>query len=236
MGVRAWVAGRFGLAVASAWLMTTGCSPMPVTVAARPLAPIAAGELRRIAVLPFTSAGLTTDRGTEPGAEPLVEPPADTVTRAVRTAMAEHREWALVDDLTVGEALKQLYGEVRAPTAGEAQAVGKLLRADAVLRGDVRVFEERIGSELAAKRPAHVVFAIELLRVADGVAAWQAEYAEQQQSLSDNLWNLPGFVRAGGTWVRAGELAQLGANQMVTRLRDALYGPPPKKRPTPKKR
>ena len=158
------------------------------------------------------------------------------VTQAVLTAMGEHSEWQLVDQLTVGEALRQLYGEVRPPTTSEAQAVGKLLHADAVLRGEVRLFEERIGSELAAKRPAHVVFAAELLRLPDGVAVWQAEYAEQQQSLSENLWNLPGFVRAGGTWVRAGELAQLGATQMVTRLFTALYGPPPKKRSTTTRR
>jgi hypothetical protein len=179
---------------------------------------------------------LNLERATEPGAEPLSESPGETVTRAVLTAMRSHPEWQLVDELTVGEALRQLYGEVRAPTASEAQAVGKLLRADAVLRGDVRVFDERIGSELAAKRPAHVVFAVELLRLPDGTAVWQAEYAEQQQSLSENLWNLPGFVRAGGTWVRAGELAQLGATQVVTQLRTALYGPPPAKRRTKPKR
>jgi hypothetical protein len=118
---------------------------------------------------------------------------------------------------------------VRPPTAEEARAVAKILRADAVLRGDVRVFEERIGTELAAKRPARVIFGVELLRAPDGVAVWQGEYAEQQQSLSENLWNLPGFVRAGGTWVRAGELAELGASQIVTRLHTALYGPPPRR-------
>jgi hypothetical protein len=227
MGVRAW--GRSVLAIASVWLMAAGCSSLPATVASRPLAPVAVGEIRRIAVVPFTSAALVTDATTERGAEPLVEPPADTVTRAVRTAMSEHPEWQVVDDLTVGEAMRQVYGAGRAPTASEAASVGKLVRADAVLRGDVRIFEERIGSELAAKRPAHVDFAVELVRLSDGAGVWQAEYAEQQQSLSDNLWNLPGFVRAGGTWVRAGELTQLGANQLVTRLRDALYGPPPRK-------
>jgi hypothetical protein len=143
--------------------------------------------------------------------------------------MREYSDWQLVDELTVGEAFRQLYGELRAPTAAEAQAVGKLLHADGVVRGEVKVFEERIGSELAAKRPAHVIFATELVRISDGTSVWQGEYAEQQQSLSENLWNLPGFVRAGGTWVRAGELAELGATQLVTRLHTALYGPPPKK-------
>lgn len=236
MGGRERVAGGLGLAVTSTLLMVVGCNPLPVTVAARPLAPITVGEIRRIAVLPFSTAELAADRDAEPGTEPLPESPGETVTQAVLTAMGEHSEWQLVDQLTVGEALRQLYGEVRPPTTSEAQAVGKLLHADAVLRGEVRLFEERIGSELAAKRPAHVVFAAELLRLPDGVAVWQAEYAEQQQSLSENLWNLPGFVRAGGTWVRAGELAQLGATQMVTRLFTALDGPPPKKRSTTTRR
>ena len=128
-----------------------------------------------------------------------------TLSRAVTTAMAEYKDWQLADDLTVGEGFHRLYGEVRAPTAAEAVAVGKLVRVDAVVRGELKVFDERIGTELAAKRPAHVIFAIELVRVSDGVSVWQGEYAEQQQSLSDNLWNLPGFVRQGGTWVRAGE-------------------------------
>ena len=227
---------RSAVGLAGTLLVLAGCNPGPVTVATRPLSPIAAGEIRRIAVLPFTTAGLASDREREPGTEPLAEPPGDTVTRAVATAMAEYQDWQLADDLTVGEAFHQLYGEVRAPTAAEAVAVGKLARIDAVVRGEVKVFEERIGTGLAAKRPAHVIFALELVRISDGVSVWQGEYAEQQQSLSENLWNLPGFVRAGGTWVRAGELAELGATEIVGRLHTALYGPPPKKTSTKRKR
>jgi hypothetical protein len=105
-----------------------------------------------------------------------------------------------------------------------------------VVRGQVKVFDERIGTELAAKRPAHVIFAAELVRMSDGASVWQGEYAEQQQSLSENLWNLPGFVRAGGTWVRAGELPQIGAGQMVEKLHTTLYGPPPTRGAKPAKK
>lgn len=204
------------------------CGSLPATVASRPLSPIARGEVRRIAILPFTTVALAPDReATELGAEPRTESPGDTVTRAVTTAMREQTQWVIVDDMIVGEAIRQVSGELRPPTAEEARAVAKVLRADAVLRGDVRIFEERIGTELAAKRPAHVVFGVELMRAPDGTPIWQGEYAEQQQSLSENLWNLPGFVRAGGTWVRAGELAEIGASQLVTRLHTVLYGSPP---------
>jgi hypothetical protein len=224
---RAGVATGLGVACVVATLVM-GCNPVPSTVAARPLTPIAPGTIRRIAVLPFTTAALAPPSAPERGEEPRSEPPGDTVTRAVVTAMREDPAWQLVDELTVGEALRRLYGEVRAPTASEAQAAAKLLQVDAVLRGDVRVFEERIGTELAAKRPANVAFGIELLR-ADGVAVWQGQYAERQQSLSENLWNLPGFVRAGGTWVRARELAEIGAGRLVEQLHTALYGPPPRR-------
>jgi hypothetical protein len=219
--------GRALLAALTAGVLVAGCNPLPRTVASKPLEPIQRGSIRRIAVLPFTSVGLERS-APEPGEERLPEPPADTVTRAVRSAMEARREWELVDEITVGEALRQLFGELRAPTPEEARRVGQHLRADAVLRGQVTAFEERIGSELAAKRPARVAFAVELLRVPGAAAIWQAQYADQQQSLSENLWNLPGFVRAGGTWVRAGELAAIGADQVVTRLHETLFGPPPR--------
>jgi hypothetical protein len=222
--------GRVGVVVTTGLVglvLLASCNPVPSTVASRPLAQIAPGSIRRIAILPFTTAALEPTTP-EPGEEPLAEPPGDTVTRAVATAMHEQPAWQIVDDLTVGEALRRHYGEVRAPTASEAQAAATILQVDAVVRGDVRVFEERIGTELAAKRPAHVVFGVELMRP-DGVALWQGQYAEQQQSLSENLWNLPGFVRAGGTWVRARELAEIGAAQLVDDLHTALYGPAPRR-------
>lgn len=235
MGGGRWMA-HVALALGSAALGMglAGCSPVPVTVVARPVTPVAKGEIRRIAVLPFTTTGLVLDKP-ERGVEPLSEPPGDTVTRAMTTAMRNLGDWQIVDDLTVGEGLRQLAGDVRAPSASEAVAVGKLLRVDAVLRGHVKVFEERIGSELAVKRPAHVVFAAELLRPADGAVLWQGEYDEQQQSLSENLLNLPGFVRAHGTWVRAGDLTAMGATRMADRLHEALYGPPHRRAGSAKK-
>ena len=229
-----WATSRVVGAVVAVAL--AACSPLPTTVASKPLAPIARGEVRRIAVLPFTTVALAPDReATELGAEPRTESPGDTVTRAVVTAMREQAQWVIVDDMIVGEAIRQVSGELRPPTADEARSIAKVLRVDAVLRGDVRIFEERIGTELAAKRPARVAFAVELLRAPDGTGIWQGEYAERQQSLSENLWNLPGFVRAGGTWVRAGELAEIGAAQIVTRLQTALYGSPPPRRSGTKK-
>ena len=83
--------------------------------------------------------------------------------------------------------------------------------------------DKRIGLfELAAKQPAHVVFAVELLRIPGGTILWQGEYAETQQALTENLWNLPGFVRAGAKWVRASELASLGADEIARLAREGV--------------
>lgn len=205
--------------------LASGCNPAPVHVAARRLAPLSSpGEIRRIAVLPFTAAEIVGRGSAAAGQEPLAEPPAETVTRAMDDTMRRLPGWELVDPLVVREAQGRLYGEVRPPTAAEAQAVGKLLGVDAVLRGQVTAFEERVGTEFAAQKPARVVFAVELIRIPSGEAVWQAEYAETQQALSENLWNLPGFLHAGARWVRARDLAALGAEQVAGQLHAALYG------------
>lgn len=218
---RAAIARR--IAALMALVVASACNPAPTHVTVRRMQAIAPGAIRRIAVLPFTEAALPP-RSPVPGQEPIVEPPGETVTRAVVEAMRKLPDWQIVDPLVVGEAFRQLYGEVRAPTPEEARAVGKLLGVDAVVRGQVTAFEERIGTEIAADQPARVDFAIELVRIPGGEVVWQGEYAEQQQALSDNFWNLPGFLHAGAKWVRARELAALGAEQVARRLHDALFG------------
>jgi hypothetical protein len=222
--------GRAGLGtvlitIAAALTAAAGCNPAPVNVTARRFAAVPPGEIRRIAVLPFTAEELVGAPGGGRGQAFLGEASAETVTRAMTDAMRRLPEWQIVDPLVTSEALRRLYGEVRAPTPAEALAVGKLLGADAVLRGQVTEFEERVGAEIAAQKPARVVFAVELIRVPSGERVWQAEYAETQQALSENLWNLFGFLRAGAKWVRARELAELGAEQVAARLHAELYSP-----------
>jgi hypothetical protein len=211
-----------GVALLAA-VLAGGCNPAPSNVSVRRLQPVPPGTVRRIAVLPFTEAALV-HRPAVPGQEPLAEPPGDTVTRAMTDAMRRLPDWQISDSLVVGEAFRRLYGELRAPTPEEARAVGKLLAVDAVMRGQVAAFDERVGTEIGAEHPAHVDFAVELIRIPSDDVIWQGEFAEQQQALSDNFWNLGGFLHAGAKWVRARELAALGAEQVAARLHDGLFG------------
>jgi hypothetical protein len=217
-------AGRGAPLMALVTLVVLGaCNPAPTTVTVRRLAAVAPGSIRRIAVLPFTEAALER-HSPVPGQEPLTEPPGETVTRAMTEALQRLGDWHITDPLVVGEAFRRLYGEVRAPTQEEARAVGALLAVDAIVRGQVTAFDERIGTEFAAEQPARVDFAIELIRMPTGDVVWQGEYSEQQQALTDNLWNLGGFLHEGGKWVRARELAAIGAAQIAARLHEALIG------------
>jgi hypothetical protein len=201
-----------------------GCNPTPVKVTARRLAAIPHGEIRHIAVLPFATGENVRPHELAVGEEPLVEPPAETVMRAVDDELRKSTDWQITDGLVTGEAFRRLYGEVRAPTRAEALAVGKLLAVDAVLIGQVREFEERVGAELAAQKPARVVFAVELIRIPSDEAVWQAVYAETQTALTENLWNISGFLQARGRWVRAGELAGIGAQKVAAEMHVALFG------------
>lgn len=222
-----WIAARFVTALAltaSLGVGASACNPAPVTVTARRLAPLQVGEIRRIAVLPFATGEQLRPHAPAAGEEPLVEPPAETVTRAMDEAVRRLPDWQITDGLVTGEAFRRLYGEAHAPTPAEAQAVGTLLAVDAVLRGQVSEFEERVGSDLGAQKPARVAFAVELMRVPSGEVVWQAVYAETQKALSENLWDLPGFVKAGGRWIRAGELAALGADKVAAELHTVLFG------------
>jgi hypothetical protein len=198
------------------------CGQAPVKVVEKRITPVSPGEIRSIAVLPFTQAGLER-APSEPGDEANTIPPADIATAAMFDAMRKFRDWRLVDPAQVEDAFRRQFGELRAPTAEEARAVGQTLGVDAVLRGQVTEWQDRIGTEVAARDPARVVFAVELSRMPSGERVWQGEYAEQQQSLTENLWDVGGFFKAGAKWVTASELARLGAAEVADRLHRALY-------------
>ncbi len=205
-------------------LLAAACNRTPVAVRAERLAPLPRGEVRYVAVLPFEAAPEVGADPFEPGQEVRGEAPATTIHRAVTDAMLVLPGWKVTDDLVVGEAIRKLFGTIRPVGPEEAAQVGRLLGVDGVLYGIVRRFETRVGAEYAAQRPALVDFEVALTLFPAGEAVWRAEFVEQQRPLSEDLSNLFGFVRARGRWLRAGELASIGAGQVVGEMHHALYG------------
>lgn len=94
--------------------------------------------------------------------------------------------------------------------------MGKSLQADAVIGGTIYRFRQRVGTSLSVTTPASVAFAVQLIRVSDGRNIWGRAFNETQRSLDENLLKLGSFLKRGGGWLTAEELAATGLNEMMS--------------------
>jgi len=94
-------------------------------------------------------------------------------------------------------------------------AAGKQAGVDAVLIGCIFRFQERDGSDYAAKSAASVAFDLHAVRVNDGRIFWTGKWDETQLALSEDLFTLKQFIQRKGRWISARELALEGLTQML---------------------
>lgn len=81
-------------------------------------------------------------------------------------------------------------------------------------------FQEREGGNFSVVRPASVGFHVHLYegdRIADVFV-----FDETQQPLSDNIFRFFTFIRRGGKWITAGELAREGIHKAIAALAGGL--------------
>lgn len=131
--------------------------------------------------------------------------------KAIRTGhIGEHAELMLAD------ALKTSLNARHIPfTEGKENSPGLLLLT-------VYRFEERRGSNLAVDRPASVGFHVHLYKGSALVKT--VVFDETQQPLSDNVLKLGTFLKRGGKWITADQLAQEGVQKVVDQLEKDLEG------------
>lgn len=98
------------------------------------------------------------------------------------------------------------------------QEVGKTFEADAVLAGHIYRWREREGTNYAVNRPASVAFNLHLVRPADGAILWKGKFDKSQRSLFENLFDLATFIRGGGQWMTAEELAMPGLEKLLAEM------------------
>ncbi len=91
----------------------------------------------------------------------------------------------------------------------------RIVDADAVLLGRVYRFEERVGVDYSAVKPASVTFDLLLIGVPDGRVLWQGNFSETQQPLSSNLFKLKSFFKRKGRWITARQMALGGLDQVL---------------------
>lgn len=94
-------------------------------------------------------------------------------------------------------------------------SIGTTLGADAVLTGSVYRWVERAGSNYAADAPASVGRDIDLVDAKTGSLLWHTRYDETQQFLIDNLLKIGTFIKRGGRWVTAEEMAEAGLKDVL---------------------
>ncbi|HET6459266.1 MAG TPA: hypothetical protein VFG29_00620 [Syntrophales bacterium] len=93
--------------------------------------------------------------------------------------------------------------------------VGTELEADGIILAYVYRFRERQGFSLSVEKPASVAFEIHLIRVGDGTIVWKGIFDKTQSSLMENLLQIASFLKSGGKWVTAKELAAEGMDDVL---------------------
>jgi hypothetical protein len=95
------------------------------------------------------------------------------------------------------------------------QDVGKAFGADAVLIGHVYRWQDRVGTDYGIEKPASVAFDLSLVRPSDGAILWRGNYDKTQKSLFENLFDLNTYIKSGGRWLTARELAGFGLEHLL---------------------
>ena len=114
-----------------------------------------------------------------------------------------------------GISSKNLSQDLRGSDRRLLVQMGRSLHADAVMSGTIYRFQERSGTGLSVSTPASVAFAMELIRVADGRIIWSRAFDETQRSLDQDLFKIGTFLKRGGRWLTAEELATAGLHETM---------------------
>ena len=93
--------------------------------------------------------------------------------------------------------------------------VGADLAADGIAYGYVFYYRERKGMPYSVEKPASVAFEIHLFRVSDGALVWKGRFDKTQTSLMEDVLQASAFLRGGGKWLTARELAEEGIEDVV---------------------
>jgi hypothetical protein len=169
----------------------------------------------RLLVLPFERAeGMVCPLCQKSALSCRIEPEAESSLN--KLVMAELRKMPGIELVSQAEVNQEVL-EIPEPERTRLQLapdfailVAREVRADAVMRNLVFCYQERVGSAVAASRPAAISFHVHLFRADSGKMVWMGKYEEEQVSLSENLLTAAEFFRRGARWVKVEELAQDG--------------------------
>lgn len=95
----------------------------------------------------------------------------------------------------------------RTQRLAQLQQLGRENLADVVMCIYLYVFQERIGKDYGVERPAKISFELNMVGVESGGIVWRTDVSETQQALNENLLQIGKFLKRGGRWITAREMA-----------------------------
>jgi hypothetical protein len=93
--------------------------------------------------------------------------------------------------------------------------MGRSLGADAVVSGTLFRFRQRVGTGFSVETPASVAFSLYLVRMSDGRLLWDGHFDETQKPLSEDFTRFFSFIKGGGGWLTAEQLAKHGMEKTM---------------------
>lgn len=206
----------------------SGCSPRrPLKEPPEPI------DLGRVLVMPFQDLQKTMGMnssfrcpflGSMHEVGRVKEGAAEFLTDRVFTLLDDEKKVSLIEP---GQALGAR-SAILSESIGElterelVMKIGRNVEAQSVVVGRIFQYREREGTAYSVETPASVAFDIILLRVSDGQVLWADHFVETQKALSENLFLLGTFIRRGGKWLTADELADFGLKQVFKTFPDPL--------------
>ena len=169
----------------------------------------------KIAVVPFTEDDKDAERGSLKSLK-VEKGSGEKLTQIFYEMLKTRSDIKLIPMEDVTRAIQGIApADTGLPIRSKATRIGKELKADAVIIGSVTSFQERVGGSLGIERPASVGFEVELISVQDDKLLWKSGFYETQASLTEDIGSLPLFIKRGGKWITADELARYGAEEVV---------------------
>jgi hypothetical protein len=137
---------------------------------------------------------------------------SDVITSLFRDKLAA-MGYQLVPLERVQKAASAMGKEAKKP-AVFAETLANKLQVDGVLLGWIFHYHERIGNAWGVQEPASVAFAVFLFDRKKGDILWHRGFDETQKALSEDAFQLFSFIRRGGKWITAQQLASEGVSRM----------------------
>ncbi len=99
--------------------------------------------------------------------------------------------------------------------------LAKVLNAEKIIVPVLFCWQERKGSAISVSLPAQVGFHLHIFDVKSYKLIWSGGFQEKQEPLSANLFELDKFIKRGGKWLKAEELAREGLEKLVKEYLDS---------------